>query len=60
LGGYRVQAALPVGCSRQLLPRAKLTFGAAVGGNEISVGIGIGWQARRAVKSRPAPAPASA
>ncbi|WP_346949110.1 YadA-like family protein, partial [Dyella sp.] len=46
VGGYRGQAALSVGYSRQLSPRANLTFGAAVaGGGESSggVGLGVGW-----------------
>lgn len=45
MGGYRGEAALSVGYSRQLSPRANLTFGAAVSGNESSggVGLGIGW-----------------
>jgi len=45
VGGYRGEAALSVGYSRQLSPRANLTFGAAVSGNEASggVGVGFGW-----------------
>jgi len=45
VGGYQGQAALSVGYSRQLSPRANLTFGAAVSGNEASggVGVGFGW-----------------
>jgi autotransporter adhesin len=45
VGGYHGQAALSVGYSRQLSPKANVTFGAAVSGNEASggVGVGIGW-----------------
>ena len=45
VGGYHGQAALSVGYSRQLSPRANVTFGGAVSGNETSggVGVGIGW-----------------
>ncbi|WP_426687433.1 YadA-like family protein [Rhodanobacter ginsengiterrae] len=45
VGGYGGQAALSVGYSRQLSPKANLTFGAAVSGNETSggVGVGFGW-----------------
>jgi len=45
VGGYSGEAALSVGFSRQLSPKANLTFGAAVSGNEASggVGVGIGW-----------------
>ncbi|EIL89405.1 YadA-like family protein, partial [Rhodanobacter spathiphylli] len=44
-GAYGGQAALSVGFSRQLSPKANLTFGAAVSGNETSggVGLGVGW-----------------
>jgi autotransporter adhesin len=45
VGGYHGEAALSVGYSRQLTPKANVTFGAAVSGNEASggVGVGIGW-----------------
>jgi len=45
VGGYQGEAALSVGYSRRLSPKANLTFGAAVSGDETSggVGIGIGW-----------------
>jgi len=45
VGGYHGEAALSVGYSRQLSPKANLTFGAAVSGNEASggVGVGFGW-----------------
>ena len=45
VGGYRGEAALSVGYSRQLSPKANLTFGAAVSGDEASggVGVGFGW-----------------
>ena len=45
VGGYRGQAALSVGYSRSISPRASLTFGAAVSGSESSggVGVGFGW-----------------
>ena len=45
VGGYRGQAALSVGYSRQLSPKANVTFGAAISGNETTggVGVGIGW-----------------
>jgi autotransporter adhesin len=45
MGGYGNRAALAVGYSRQLSPKANLTFGAAVTGNETSggVGVGFGW-----------------
>jgi autotransporter adhesin len=45
VGGYHGEGALSVGYSRRLSPKANLTFGAAVSGNEASggVGLGIGW-----------------
>jgi autotransporter adhesin len=45
VGGYHGEGALSVGYSRRLSPKANLTFGAAVSGNEASggVGVGIGW-----------------
>ena len=43
VGGYHGEAALSVGYSRQLSPRANLTFGAAVSGNEASGGVGVGF-----------------
>ena len=45
VGGYQGEAALSVGYSRQLSPKASLTFGAAMSGKEASggVGVGIGW-----------------
>jgi autotransporter adhesin len=45
VGGYHGEAALSVGYSRQLSPRANVVFGAAVSGNEATggVGVGIGW-----------------
>ncbi|TPG45963.1 hypothetical protein EAH75_17485 [Rhodanobacter glycinis] len=45
VGGYQGEAALSVGYSRQLSPKANLTFGAAMSGKEASggVGVGIGW-----------------
>ena len=42
VGGYHGQAALSVGYSRQLSPRANVTFGGAVSGNETSGGVGVG------------------
>jgi autotransporter adhesin len=45
VGGYHGEGAISVGYSRRLSPKANLTFGAAVSGNETSagVGLGIGW-----------------
>ena len=43
VGGYRSQAALSLGFSRQLSSRARLTFGTAIaGGGETAGGIGLG------------------
>jgi autotransporter adhesin len=48
MGGYGNRAALAVGYSGQLSPKANRTFGAAVTGHETSggVGVGIGWSLR--------------
>jgi autotransporter adhesin len=45
VGGYHGEAALSVGYSRSLSPRASLTFGAAISKGESSggVGVGFGW-----------------
>jgi autotransporter adhesin len=45
VGGYSGESALSVGFSRQLSPKANVTFGAAISGSETSggVGVGIGW-----------------
>ncbi|WP_441610082.1 YadA-like family protein [Dyella sp. 2RAB6] len=43
VGGYRSQAALSVGFSRQLSTRARLTLGTAItGGGETAGGVGLG------------------
>jgi hypothetical protein len=46
MGTYNGQAAMSMGYSHQITPKANLTFGASIsGGGESSggVGLGVGW-----------------